>query len=347
MRGKSPFGKMLETELNENGDDHKQKISCDPALAFRAPICYNDGKAAPLPKADAASKRNPEFGMTKHNLTRALLIALALAAVAAVAVAAATRQKSGTPASSAPPESGAVPAETHGIFSRISQEEARERMARDDGHAVVDVRRQDEYDGGHIPGAICVPNESIGESRPEALPDPDQILLVYCRSGRRSKEAAQKLADLGYRNVYEFGGILTWTGETEMKRDETAPAKPTPVLVIEANGKRFYAPPEDNSSAAALIDKLSSGPLTVEMSDYGNFEKVGALPWELPRNDERITTKPGDVILYQGDRITLYYDENTWSFTRLAAIGSATREDLLAALGSGDVTVRFSLEWSE
>lgn len=285
--------------------------------------------------------------MTKRNLTRALLIALILAAVAAAAVAAATRQKNESPAASVPPESGAAPAETPATFSRISQDEARERMARDDGHAVVDVRRQDEYDGGHIPGAICIPNESIGDSRPEALPDPDQILLVYCRSGRRSKEAAQKLADLGYRNVYEFGGILTWTGETEMKQNERTPAKTTPVLVIEANGKRFYATPEDNSSAAALIEKLSAGAVTLEMSDYGNFEKVGALPWELPRNDERITTKPGDVILYQGDRITLYYDENTWSFTRLAAIGNATREDLLAALGGGDVTVRFSLEWSE
>ena len=118
-------------------------------------------------------------------------------------------------------------------------------------------------------------------------------------------------------------------------------------LKISVNGTELTATLEDNSSAQALTELLKQGNITVDMSDYGNFEKVGALPWELPRNDERITTKPGDVILYQGDRITLYYDENTWSFTRLAAIGSATREDLLAALGSGDVTVRFSLEWSE
>ena len=98
-------------------------------------------------------------------------------------------------------------------FHQISQEEAKEMMAKDDGHVVIDVRRQDEYDAGHIPGAILIPNESIGSERPEALPDPEQIILIYCRSGNRSKQAAQKLADLGYTNVYEFGGIITWPGE--------------------------------------------------------------------------------------------------------------------------------------
>ena len=72
-------------------------------------------------------------------------------------------------------------------FRQISQEEAKEMMAKDDGHVVVDVRRQDEYDAGHIPGAILIPNESIGCDSPEALPDYDQIILIYCRTGNRSK----------------------------------------------------------------------------------------------------------------------------------------------------------------
>ena len=88
-------------------------------------------------------------------------------------------------------------------------------MQKDDGHVVLDVRRPDEFDAGHIPGAVCIPNETITDTRPEQLPDTDQIILVYCRSGRRSKEAAQKLAGMGYKNVYEFGGIITWEGETE------------------------------------------------------------------------------------------------------------------------------------
>ena len=109
-------------------------------------------------------------------------------------------------------------------YTHISQQDAARRMTQEDGHVIVDVRRQDEYDGGHIPGAICVPNEEIDTEQPSALPDLDQILLVYCRSGRRSREAAKKLAAIGYTNVYEFGGILSWEGEivtSEQERQAT------------------------------------------------------------------------------------------------------------------------------
>lgn len=98
-------------------------------------------------------------------------------------------------------------------YTQISQETAKEMMLREDGHVIVDVRRQDEFDAGHIPGAILIPNESIGTVRPELLPDLNQIILIYCRSGNRSKQAAQKLFDMGYTNIFEFGGINTWTGE--------------------------------------------------------------------------------------------------------------------------------------
>ena len=106
-------------------------------------------------------------------------------------------------------------------YRQISQDEAMEMMARDDGHVVVDVRRQDEYDAGHIPGAILIPNESIGCDSPEALPDYDQIILIYCRTGNRSKQAAEKLAAMGYTNIYEFGGINTWTGDIVTNEEET------------------------------------------------------------------------------------------------------------------------------
>ena len=98
-------------------------------------------------------------------------------------------------------------------YTQISQAEAREMMAKDDGHVIVDVRREDEYNAGHIPGAIRVTNEEIGDTMPEELPDLDQVILVYCRSGIRSKEASEKLAKIGYTNVYEFGGIIDWDGE--------------------------------------------------------------------------------------------------------------------------------------
>lgn len=107
-----------------------------------------------------------------------------------------------------------------GSYTQIDQETAKEMMLRDDGHVIVDVRRQDEYDAGHVPGAILIPNESIGTERPDQLPSLDQIILVYCRSGNRSKQAAQKLFDMGYTNVYEFGGINTWTGEIVSQQNE-------------------------------------------------------------------------------------------------------------------------------
>ena len=99
------------------------------------------------------------------------------------------------------------------IYQQISQEKAKEFMDADISSVIVDVRHQDEYDSGHIPGAILIPNENINNERPEELPDLNQIILVYCRSGRRSKVASQKLADMGYTHVYEFGGINDWTGE--------------------------------------------------------------------------------------------------------------------------------------
>ena len=98
-------------------------------------------------------------------------------------------------------------------YHQISQDEAKELMEADNGSIILDVRRYEEYNEGHIPGAICIPNEEIADTIPEELPDLNQIILIYCRSGRRSKEAAQKLFDMGYTNIYEFGGIIDWIGE--------------------------------------------------------------------------------------------------------------------------------------
>jgi rhodanese-related sulfurtransferase len=101
----------------------------------------------------------------------------------------------------------------HHTYRQISMDEAVTMMAEESGYIVLDVRRPDEFAAGHIPNAINVPNESIGTSEIPELPDKDQLIMVYCRSGRRSKEAAEKLVKLGYTNVVEFGGILDWKGE--------------------------------------------------------------------------------------------------------------------------------------
>ncbi len=98
-------------------------------------------------------------------------------------------------------------------YRQISMEDAVKLMAEEDGYIILDVRRADEFAAGHIPGAINVANESIGTDEIPELPDQDQLILVYCRSGNRSKQASQKLANLGYTNVVEFGGINDWPGE--------------------------------------------------------------------------------------------------------------------------------------
>lgn len=98
-------------------------------------------------------------------------------------------------------------------YLRISMDEAVTMMAEESGYIILDVRRPDEFAAGHIPNAINVPNETIGTAEIPELPDKDQLIMVYCRSGRRSKEASEKLVKLGYTNIVEFGGILDWKGE--------------------------------------------------------------------------------------------------------------------------------------
>ena len=98
-------------------------------------------------------------------------------------------------------------------YRQISVDEAVAMMAEETGYIILDVRRADEFAAGHIPGAINVANESIGTDEIPELPDKNQLIMVYCRSGRRSKEAAEKLVKLGYTNIVEFGGILDWKGE--------------------------------------------------------------------------------------------------------------------------------------
>ena len=101
------------------------------------------------------------------------------------------------------------------VYVNITAEEAKRIMDSEEGYIILDVRTQEEYDEGHIPGAIVISHEEIAEKAEEVLTDKDQLILVYCRSGRRSKIAAEALAELGYTNIKEFGGILDWPYEVE------------------------------------------------------------------------------------------------------------------------------------
>ena len=101
------------------------------------------------------------------------------------------------------------------VYVNITAEEAKQIMDSEEGYIILDVRTQEEYDEGHIPGAIVISHEEVEEKAEGVLTDKDQLILVYCRSGRRSKIAAEALVELGYTNIKEFGGIIDWPYETE------------------------------------------------------------------------------------------------------------------------------------
>ena len=101
------------------------------------------------------------------------------------------------------------------VYVNITAEEAKQIMDSEEGYIILDVRTQEEYDQGHIPGAIVISHEEIEEKAEDVLTDKDQLILVYCRSGRRSKLAAEALVELGYTNIKEFGGIIDWPYEVE------------------------------------------------------------------------------------------------------------------------------------
>ena len=144
---------------------------------------------------------------------------------------------------------------------------------------------------------------------------------------------------------------IACAGETDAGTDE----KPLPdagavsvmKIAIQITGgsetNTIHATLENNTSAAAFYGLLQKGELTIDMHDYGNFEKVGTLPASLPRNDTQITTSPGDIILYQGNQITIYYDVNSWKFTRLGKVDGLTQDELRKILGEGNVTAVFSV----
>ena len=115
-------------------------------------------------------------------------------------------------------------------------------------------------------------------------------------------------------------------------------------LKIHVNDTTFTATLEENSSAKAFAEFLAQGDMTLDMHDYGSFEKVADLPRSFPRNDKQIDTDAGDIILYQGNTITIYYDKNSWNFTRLARIDNVNKKRLQQILGKGNVKATFSVE---
>ena len=128
--------------------------------------------------------------------------------------------------------------------------------------------------------------------------------------------------------------------ENLMKSDKE---NETMKLYLNVNNRILEASLENNSSVDALIERLKENDITINMEDYANFEKVGSLGFSLPRNDKQITTEPGDIILYQGNSLTIYYDTNSWNFTKIGKIENVNQKELKEILEKGDVTVTLSL----
>ena len=120
--------------------------------------------------------------------------------------------------------------------------------------------------------------------------------------------------------------------------------KSEPKLLISVNGQELTASFADSTAATELAEKLKEEPVTVTLNEYGGFEKVGKLPWALTKSDEKIDTEPCDIMLYQGNQMTIFYNSNSWSYTKLGHIDNMTQDELQSLLGEGDVTVTLSLK---
>ncbi len=162
---------------------------------------------------------------------------------------------------------------TQNSWQSISQAEAAEIMQKETNIIILDVRPQEEFIDEHISGALNLPNESIGSQPPALLPDKDQMILVYCRTGNRSKQAAQKLADLGYTNIKEFGGINTWTGPKESYTDMIRP-----VMMLDAHKS------SETDGISLEVTGYSEGMLEVTLQNQSGSTWQYGEAFELSRN---------------------------------------------------------------
>lgn len=214
------------------------------------------------------------------------------------------------------------------------------------------VENMDNYDVVYIGYPIWWGEEPrIIDTFLESYDFSDKIVIPFCTSGSSSVAASEnRIANLGVSIGNQLPGkrfsgsaseksVSDWISTLDLPKQTTDTR-----ISIAVNNHTLMATLADNSSAKAFAELLNNGPLTLDLHDYGNFEKTGSLPQTLPRNDEPIDTDFGDLILYQGNQFVLYYDKNSWTFTRLGHLNSSvTKEELKSILGEENVTVTISL----
>ncbi|MBQ4464814.1 MAG: hypothetical protein II916_02470, partial [Oscillospiraceae bacterium] len=177
----------------------------------------------------------------------------------------------------------------------------------------------------------------------------DKTVIPFCTSGSSGIAASEKqiaaLVPIGEQLTgRRFAASATkedvqaWYDTLPLAKEETAM-----MLQIQVGDKTLTASLADTAAAQELAKQLKTAPVTVTLNEYGGFEKVGKLPWPLTRTDEQISTESGDIMLYQGNQMTIFYEPNAWSYTRLGHIENVTQEELQSILGAGDVEVVLSL----
>lgn len=178
----------------------------------------------------------------------------------------------------------------------------------------------------------------------------DKTVIPFCTSGSSGITTSEKnIADLvpigsqlaGRR--FPAGAakkdVKAWVNTLPLNNEKSETK-----LLISVNGQELTASLADSTAAKELAEKLKAEPVTVTLNEYGGFEKVGKLPWSLTRTDASTETEPCDIMLYQGNQMTVFYNSNSWSYTKLGHIENTTQEELKAILGEGDVTVTLSLK---
>lgn len=177
----------------------------------------------------------------------------------------------------------------------------------------------------------------------------DKTVIPFCTSASSGITTSEKnisnLVDIG--NQLEGKRFSASTSQLEVEQwidGLNIKTNTEEKIYLTINDTKISASLENNSSAQALKEKLSEGDVIINAHDYSNFEKVGDLGFSLPRNDTQITTTSGDLILYQGNKFVLYYDENSWNFTKLGHVDNMTQEQLKELLGDGDVAITLSLK---
>lgn len=167
------------------------------------------------------------------------------------------------------------------------------------------------------------------------------LLLVGCGNGRQTSMESSGLSGSAEEMPSASEPVSEDASSEGNAYDTSEEEKAAMKVQVEVNGKTFTATMENNAAVDALVDRMEAGPVTIHMSDYAGFEKVGALGQDLPTSDRQTTTRAGDIVLYQGNQIVIFYGSNAWSYTRLGKIDDLT--GWAEALGSGDVSVTFSL----